>query len=439
MASESSFKPWKVALAAAGVVAVGAAWWFVKSEYQADKKKSKGSKKSKKADKSEAKQSASSAKDAQAAAAARFRAAISRGDDEEVNLPSEEELTTALTESLENLQTKAEVDGENEVKLLKWFKKLNPDDYSTRTRVLSAQWLVLFHTIKSITAASQDEYKASSDQQSTDMLTAWNLLDCEAQDDEQKAVDLLRLDVAQRLKDYSKMAPVFDSVLARGADMSYEEIVVAFTTAPLLGRWKATRDLGDRILQVQDSLEDFHRAALQRPDIPDYEVLYQLAEKEMANGDAQPDSLRWQVSELKTLSIRLLDVKCTDESKMETVRRAFDPESKGQWKEIPTRAHRLLQFGGIAQMLSLSAIPIPMVGPANNERIHVLGYAVLNPQDGSGPVRQTESYELSRDAPNTNDWHGTYTLTQEGQSANSQHTRVEIIFDMKMTLQTVDE
>lgn len=438
MASESSFKPWKVALAAAGVVAVGAAWWFVKSEYQADKKKGK-TKKGKKADNKAGSKQSSDAKKQQDAVAERFRAAIARDDDEDISLPSESELTQALTESLENLQTKAEVDGENEVKLLKWFKRLNPEEYSTRTRVLSAQWLVLYHTIKSITAASQDEYKASSDQQSTDMLTAWNLLDCEAQDDEQKAVDLLRLDVAQRLKDYSKMAPVFDSVLARGAEMSYEEIVVAFTTAPLLGRWQATRELGDRILQVQDSLEDFHRAALQRPDIPDYEVLYQLAEKEMLNGDAKPDSLRWQVSELKTLSIRLLDVKCTDESKMETVRKAFDPESKGQWKEIPTRAHRLLQFGGIAQMLSLSAIPIPMVGPANNERIHVLGYAVLNPQDGSGPVRQTESYELNRDAPATNDWKGTYTLTQEGQSANSQHTRVEIIFDMKMTLQTVDE
>ncbi len=100
------------------------------------------------------------------------------------------------------------------------------------------------------------------------------------------------------------MAPVFDEVMSHGDDMSYEEVVVAFTTAPLLGRWAATRALGDRILKVQENLEDFHRAALSRPDIPDYQVLYNLAEEEAKGGDADPSTLHWQVSVMESLEVR---------------------------------------------------------------------------------------------------------------------------------------
>jgi len=155
----------------------------------------------------------------------------------------------------------------------------------------------------------------------------------------------------------------------------------------------------------------------------------------MKSGDADPQTLRWQISELKSLSIRLLDVKCADQAKMEQVRKSFDPDSTQQWKEIPPRNIRVLQFGGIAQMISLSSIPIPMVGPANDQRIKVLGYIVMNPHDGSGPVKQTESYELRRQ-PDPAAWHGSYTLVQDGENPQN---RVEIVFDMKMTLQPVNE
>ena len=50
----------------------------------------------------------------------------------------------------------------------------------------------------------------------------------------------------------SKIAPVFDRVVGRGDEMTYEEVVVAFTIAPLLGRWRATRELGDKVSHISD-------------------------------------------------------------------------------------------------------------------------------------------------------------------------------------------
>jgi hypothetical protein len=49
------------------------------------------------------------------------------------------------------------------------------------------------------------------------------------------------------MRDAQKMVPIFERVVRRGGDMTHEETMVAFTTAPLLGRWRNFRDLGDKL------------------------------------------------------------------------------------------------------------------------------------------------------------------------------------------------
>jgi len=45
------------------------------------------------------------------------------------------------------------------------------------------------------------------------------------------------------------------------------------------------------------------------------------------------------------------------------------------WKDIPVNPDTKLQrFGAIANMMSLSSVPVSMVGPADDNRIHVEGY-----------------------------------------------------------------
>jgi len=61
------------------------------------------------------------------------------------------------------------------------------------------QWLILFYTLKNIRAGSAEEVKSVKLQQKGDMQIAWKLLECETHaPDEAQAIDLLRLDVAQR-------------------------------------------------------------------------------------------------------------------------------------------------------------------------------------------------------------------------------------------------
>jgi hypothetical protein len=45
-------------------------------------------------------------------------------------------------------------------------------------------------------------------------------------------------------------------------------------------------------------------------------------------------------------------------------------------------------------MISLSLVPIPLIGPATDSRIALSGYVELQQQGGPGPSKQTEDYEL---------------------------------------------
>lgn len=94
-----------------------------------------------------------------------------------------------------------------------------------------------------------------------------------------------------------------------------------FTTSPLLGRWSDTRRLGDIILSRQKTLDDFHQAALQRPELPDYEVLYRLAADQASVPYSAGDTshLMWTVYAIREFRIRLVSVESSDPMKAEQV------------------------------------------------------------------------------------------------------------------------
>ena len=60
---------------------------------------------------------------------------------------------------------------------------------------------------------------------------------------------LLALELAQRLKDAAKLRAAYARLMELAeADMSDEQVLAAFMTAPLLGRWRDTRALGQKLL-----------------------------------------------------------------------------------------------------------------------------------------------------------------------------------------------
>lgn len=117
---------------------------------------------------------------------------------------------------------------------------------ANRLRLELAQFLTLYH---SIAARQRPEDGTLYQQCHRDMDLAWELLHdiSRSPDVETTLVDeaaLLSLDVAQRLQSPTKMLAVFTRLIGKleqGIVLPDDQLVVAFTTAPLLGRWRDTR------------------------------------------------------------------------------------------------------------------------------------------------------------------------------------------------------
>lgn len=355
----------------------------------------------------------------------------SRSEVKVQDAPDEEELCQQIQQTLEQMAN-SDLNSAKFTSVFNYIQNMPYEDYTAKTRILSVQWLVLYHTVKAVQVKSKEQAKAALAAQNKSMNYCWELLNMEGSDQEKPAIEMLKMDVAQRLKDPQKLIPIFDQILSRGNDLGQEELMVLFTMAPQLGKWRIMRQIGDKLIRQFGSLDDFHMMALRRPDIPDYEVLFNLAAEEHATPD--PDELAWQTLQIKQLRIRLRDVRCADEAKAQKVRKAFDPDGRGAWKDIPVENHIIERVGAFAQMLSLSSVPVPMAGPALNDKMKVMGYATLSAPQG-GRVKQTETYTLNK---NNDMWVGEYTLVQEkvGDS-NLDLPTVRIMFDMEMSAEVV--
>jgi hypothetical protein len=311
--------------------------------------------------------------------------------------------------------------------------------FAPRTRVMAAQWMLVYFTIKTLSSASVEDFAKRMKEQEQVMPTCWKMLNFEPSDlEEEKALDLLRLDVATRLKDPKRLVPSFERIMRRRQALTEEEVVVAFTCAPVLGRWSAMRSLGDRLMTMGHKLEDFHTASMHRPDIPDYEVLYKLAKDEAKSGDARLEDLHWGSLTIESVEIRLRAVECADRAKAERLAREFDPTNSKEWRVVPLeQGSRLLRVGAMAQMIALSTVPIPMVGPASPTRMRLLGYAVMDAA-GSVKVRQTESYTLESSSKEPNLWVGEYQLLQDQVKPKVDSARARVVWEMRMRLSPDD-
>jgi hypothetical protein len=210
-------------------------------------------------------------------------------------------------------------------------------------------------------------------QQLIDMKLAWKLLDIpNPESNEIRGLDMLKIQISQCLKDASLMSEVFDRMLvcAGGIEhLSEDEIMILFTTAPLLGRWKATIELGDVLISRTGNLSELFQ---QSP--MDFSILYEFARV----GDFQdccPGDLIWQQYEIEEQKISLLHVDCTDQSTVAQIESEFANNKTGEtWKILPTPASaRLVRCGALVQVASFSAVPINLVGPADKQKMELKG------------------------------------------------------------------
>ena len=338
-------------------------------------------------------------------------------------------------------------------------------------RCLVAQWLLAVSIHHITNAQAEDEFDRHMRQQLQDMAIAWRLLgdpslpgeDDDLGEDGPRGLDVLRIQVSQNLKDASLIIPVYERMMARKGDRSDEEVIVLFTIAPLLGRWKDVRTLGAEVRSRLGSLEQFHEAPM------DYSVLYDLA---VDSSKAPPaplptpplSSLQWTQYRILAQRIRLRDVQCADADAVAQLREEFAGSEEDEWKNVNLQeAARVLRCGAVVQANSFSTVPMTLVGPGDGQRIECKGYADLQAEC---IVRQWEGYKLRCEdeelmetvdlaeeegglpgkarttrvkAGVDREWRGTYTMTQEkaDEEGPGHFARIHVVFDLELTLRSL--
>eukprot|EP00455_Lapot_gusevi_P047725 TRINITY_DN6503_c0_g2_i1.p1 TRINITY_DN6503_c0_g2~~TRINITY_DN6503_c0_g2_i1.p1 ORF type:complete len:372 (+),score=30.53 TRINITY_DN6503_c0_g2_i1:97-1212(+) len=362
------------------------------------------------------------------------------------DLPTDEVLQSMMESSFRVMAETQRVDGDDEVCLAKWLRWIRPPEYLPSTRIMAAEWFLFYHqqALNSGERAVFDDTYASL---KYDMEKAWELIDIEGDVAMARMVHaVIPLHIALLLKDYRKMESSYEILMSREVELSDEEVRLCFMCAPYLGRWAETVRLATRILaNSSDALLEYHKTAHEPPyHVFDYEVLYYLARERVANGIDFVPSEFWKRQQYQIISfrLRLKDVMCDgDEEKTRKIKQDLDPTGQRPWQVVQQRDHSrtISCYGALAKTHSFSTHALPLVGPADPNRIKLLGYSVLDhtvDSHGHGEIlRQTESYDIMRNAHPADVWTGVYSLYQDKLSAQLQPlSSLHITFDMEIVL-----
>lgn len=353
-------------------------------------------------------------------------------------------------------------------------------------RLMGVQFLVMFHTMEAMKLGQAMSKSGSNvenslqdpkvvefrESQQKDMLTCWKLLTFKSDIAEAvQAAQLLKVDVAQRLESSVKLSEVFEEMSKNIPKMPMQQAMVAFTAAPMLGQWVKFELIAARILALTGSLEQFHVMSQQMP-VPDFEVLYRMA-KQAKMKDMPPtpaDKCLWETYEVTKIRVKFKDVRCEGfEEKEQEIRKEITKNDSDKWEDVPnTEQIQIKRMGGIVQTMSFGEVPMQVVGPWYDDRMHVKGYTeimmtgqdmseadqqALQMQIMSGQlspdqlpmIRQSEMWDLQRDETDKTLYKGVYTLDQtpmlsaeDKKKANSDNAPIKMTFHCEMSIREVD-
>jgi hypothetical protein len=233
--------------------------------------------------------------------------------------------------------------------------------------------------------------------QHRDMLLAWQLLTVNYESDpwETRTLDILRIQVAQCLKDGSLMLPLLKRMASHdAASWNVEEAMLLFTVAPLLGRWADFLRFGAHLR------EHFPESGVLHMSSMDYDVLQELA-AERVNSPSRPQlaapesQLVWRQYQIVSQRIRLVHVAASsDEMRADLETQFTDPETHERtWQVlVTTAASEVVRCGAIAQLKSFSPAGVSLVGPMDEQHMYVRGRFNMH----AGRQRQVETYDMRR-------------------------------------------
>jgi len=265
--------------------------------------------------------------------------------------------------------------------------------YNAASRSLAAHLLLAVNAHYLTNSRSEEEFHRLMRAQHRDMLLAWQLLSCADENEwEQRTLDILRIQVAQCLKDASLMLPLLKRMASHPSDSwNVEEAMLLFTVAPCLGRWADTVRFGEHLNRHFPEAGVLHMS----PASLDYEVLLELARERAAKeGDAPESQLRWSQYQIVSQQLRLVDVQASNAEMVADVEQQFsDPSGERSWQALQTtEASELVRCGAIAQLKSFSPAGGSLAGPIDDHRLYARGQVLLP----SGRQRQVETYDMRR-------------------------------------------
>ena len=227
--------------------------------------------------------------------------------------------------------------------------------------------------------------------------------------EDQTFYGVLKMDLATRLQDVEKISSLYDSAMKTLKSTDKCSLSLCFSTAAVLGKWTDFCSIGLKLQHLSDgTLGEFHQAALQHPDIPDYEVLYSFVE------DDDFSSILLVAPTWRTFSIDSCEVKLSNTERADAAQEASISPEIAQLKasldfvlvlgyyqdsqKLPVSEHgKIIQNGCFYQCVGISAVSIPIFGPVcSQDRLLLKGHIDID-QSPVGPVRRTEFYDLRLD------------------------------------------
>jgi hypothetical protein len=173
------------------------------------------------------------------------------------------ELNAAVQTAMAELNESRSVLTQTQTNLLECIEPLvkhlekSPDNfgstgYSAGLLNSLAEWMVMYNSRRSIAFGFKD--RESKDAETWVMNLAWRMLHCIPDDIRlaDRQMQLLLLHIATRLRNIEAMLALLHGILRHGRNMTENEMLVAFLNAPIVGKWRIARVLGDRLFRGPD-------------------------------------------------------------------------------------------------------------------------------------------------------------------------------------------
>jgi len=372
--------------------------------------------------------------------------------------------------------------------LIKRIKKKDPSTFGDQFKMMAVQFFIQYYTMRMFSLAplptpedqqraqqqgkpldipqpDQEQLELFKADQSRDMEFAWQML-CEpfkSKEIGQQAV-LMKIEIGQRLESCEKLAAALDGIKPTGIpQMDMQINMVAFTAAPLIGRFKSFMQMGAML--PPQAMEQYSEISAQMP-VPDYSVLYQLCQEEKANELPVPDpkSLPWDTKHVSKIRVKFKDLNCGkfEKKKAELLKEIQDDESNLKWEDVPNPNQvSIRRMGCVWQAISFAESPQQLCGIYSEDKIHVKGKskAFMGPPDidpqaimmGQAQVSpdqiqiviQEEEWDLKRSEENPNLFIGIYKMANYQQSkkpiTDPEKAPLFMEFDVEMTFCTKEE